>query len=517
MNLSSLKKFCIGSMLGFAAWTTSALAQTPVTVNGAACAGASVMLSSAGIAINTNGCGGSVVTPPSFTSSTPAAATVGVAYSHSFTATNSPAWSITGSAPAGMTFNSSTGVLSGTPTAAGSTTFTINATNSAGSTPQSVTLVVNAAVGPPTISSSAPPAATTGVPYNFTFTAGGAQPITWTVTGLPTGISHAGGVLSGTPTVVGSSTISVTAANGTLPDANAVYTITVSAPVVTPTVTACSGVVGGALTITGTNFVSGSTSATLNALALTLGTVTSTTIASTVPASITTNGSRPLIVTVSGQPSASFSCTITGGPTGDTSVEGVVIPTPSKQPGIPAAFRSGQLNGAGGEINAYAVDVARCAGKSTPALTRSWQHNIDFGAYMAASDIEYIAMNAGEALSYKFVAPASGYRFITFNSATHARYVANFLSITSTPCDFNEAPANNMRACYKPGNGGNNDITYQVTGGSSPVDISACQMTPGQTYYLNLRFWDKVGGVPVDACATSPAGGFNCGGILQVR
>ena len=522
MSLSLFKKFCIGSMLGFVAWTTTSFAQTPVTVNGAACAGASVSFSSSGIAINTGSCGGgTVTTPPSFTSSTPSAATVGVSYSHTFMATNSPAWSITGSPPAGMTFNSSNGVLSGSPSAAGTTSFTVNATNSAGSTPQAVTFVVNPATGPAVITSAAPPAATLGVSYSFTLTASGAQPITWTVTGLPAGLSHTSGVISGTPTAAGTANVMVTAANGAGADATATYSLVVSPPAA-PTFTSAApaaGVVG--ISYTHTFAVSTTTAVTWS-------------ISGTPPNGLSFNTTTGVL---SGTPSTAGSSTFTvtatnaGGPANqavtlqinapgsvpDTSVENVVIPTPSKFPNVVPNPRNGQLNGAGPDLNAYAVDVSRCAGKTSPTLTRSWQHNIEFASYAGESPVDYVTMNAGEALSFRFVAPATGYRFITFNPATLGRYVGNFLSISTSPCDFNDAPPSNMRACYAARNSGNNDITYQVIGTGAP-DISACKLTPGTVYYFNLRFWDKVGGNPVDACAVDTvANGFNCGGILQIR
>ena len=86
---------------------------------------------------------------PRFTNPAPAAGVVGTAYSTTFTAKGTPAPSfaiVAGSLPPGLTFNPTTGVLSGTPTQAGSYTFTLTASNGVG-TPanQQVTLVINAA------------------------------------------------------------------------------------------------------------------------------------------------------------------------------------------------------------------------------------------------------------------------------------------------------------------------------------------------------------------------------------
>ncbi len=70
---------------------------------------------------------------PVFTAATPPAATDGVAYSYTFAASGvpSPTFAVTsGTVPPGLVLNPSTGVLSGTPT--GSGTFSVSATNTAG-------------------------------------------------------------------------------------------------------------------------------------------------------------------------------------------------------------------------------------------------------------------------------------------------------------------------------------------------------------------------------------------------
>ena len=78
---------------------------------------------------------------PVFTASTPpATATVGAAYTYTFTASGDPAptFSIaSGALPAGLSLNTTNGVLSGTPTAAGAATFTVAAAN--GVSPDAVT------------------------------------------------------------------------------------------------------------------------------------------------------------------------------------------------------------------------------------------------------------------------------------------------------------------------------------------------------------------------------------------
>ena len=76
-----------------------------------------------------------------FTASTPpATATVGAAYTYTFAASGNPAPTFrvnSGALPAGLSLNTTSGVLSGTPTAAGPATFTVAATN--GVSPDAVT------------------------------------------------------------------------------------------------------------------------------------------------------------------------------------------------------------------------------------------------------------------------------------------------------------------------------------------------------------------------------------------
>ncbi len=87
--------------------------------------------------------------PPSgFTSGTPASGTYGAPYSHDFDADGVPAptYSVyTGAVPPGLTLNAVLGVLSGTPTAAGTYNFTIRASNLVGYADQAYSITINKA------------------------------------------------------------------------------------------------------------------------------------------------------------------------------------------------------------------------------------------------------------------------------------------------------------------------------------------------------------------------------------
>jgi len=91
----------------------------------------------------------------------------------------------------------------------------------------------------PAFTSGTPTGATAGTPYSFTVTASGNPAPSFTVSSgtLPPGLSLDGGsgVISGTPTTPGSTTVTITADNGQAPPSRATYTIpTAEAAVVPP-------------------------------------------------------------------------------------------------------------------------------------------------------------------------------------------------------------------------------------------------------------------------------------------
>ena len=144
---------------------------------------------------------------------------VGLAYQTSIAATGGLApytFSVSaGSLPTGLTVAASTGIISGVPTAAGPSSFTIrvaDAENPTVSTTQAYTIAIAPTLA---ISISALPAANIGVAYTVTITAtGGVSPYTFAVTtgSLPAGLTlnPTTGVLAGTPTAPGSFTFTLT-------------------------------------------------------------------------------------------------------------------------------------------------------------------------------------------------------------------------------------------------------------------------------------------------------------------
>lgn len=138
---------------------------------------------------------------------------LGVPYTLQFTATGgNPTWSVvtnSGALPVGLSL-SSTGMLSGTPTAAGDYHFKVQAVDGTRSDVQTYNLSVAPQLK---VTSPTRAAAEMGRPFQFSLTAeGGRTAYSWTAAGLPDGLSLDGrsGAITGTPTTVGLSDVKVT-------------------------------------------------------------------------------------------------------------------------------------------------------------------------------------------------------------------------------------------------------------------------------------------------------------------
>jgi hypothetical protein len=184
---------------------------------------------------------------PVITSSSTASGTVGTAFNYQITASNSPtSFSATG-LPAGLSVSTTTGAITGTPTASGTSTVTLGATNASGTGNLTLTLTVAAAGSPPSITSSSTASGTVGSAFNYQITASN-SPTSFSASGLPSGlsVSTTTGAITGTPTASGTSTVTLGATNayGT---GNLTLTLTVSATGSAPVIsssTSASGTVG---------------------------------------------------------------------------------------------------------------------------------------------------------------------------------------------------------------------------------------------------------------------------------
>jgi hypothetical protein len=180
--------------------------------------------------------------------------TVASPFSEQFTqsgALGTPSFSTASTLPTGLTLNSSTGFLSGTPTQSGTFPIVVTATDSNGCTGNGPTYTLVIACNVITVTNPGNSTGTAGTFFTATFTqSGGTGTITWSETGaLPSGITlnTSSGVLSGTTSQTGSFPITVTATDingcqGTGPT----YTLVIGCQTITITNPAQTSVQAGA-------------------------------------------------------------------------------------------------------------------------------------------------------------------------------------------------------------------------------------------------------------------------------
>ncbi len=165
-------------------------------------------------------------------------ATVNASFSYYISASNSPTSYAASGLPSGVTLNTSTGYLSGTLAAAGSTPVTVSATNAAGT--GGATLTINAVPAPapvlPVVGGAAGATGVVGSAFSYAMQASG-SPTSYAVSSVPAGLSFnaSSGVLSGTPTAAGTYPLMFSATNaaGT---GRAILNLVVSSTVTSPPV-----------------------------------------------------------------------------------------------------------------------------------------------------------------------------------------------------------------------------------------------------------------------------------------
>ena len=133
--------------------------------------------------------------------------------------------------PAGMSFSTSTGALTGTPTTvAGATAYTITATNASGSTTQTFTLTVSVAAPAFTLSSSSETRTVNTAATGFTISSTGGAIASFAISATPAGMSFSTstGALTGTPTTVAGATAYTITATNASGSTTQTFTLTVS-------------------------------------------------------------------------------------------------------------------------------------------------------------------------------------------------------------------------------------------------------------------------------------------------
>ena len=202
--------------------------------------------------------------PAISTASLPAGAN-GAAYSQTISGSAAPAadglsWALaSGTLPAGILLAPSTGVLSGTPTSWGTSSFSVRATDAAAGTSAVQALSISVAATAPLISTASLAAGQAGTAYSQTLAGTDPQSLAlvWGVGPgtLPSGITLAPstGVLSGTPAAAGTYTFTVSAADAASMSTSKSLSISVAAATLYggKTATACTSAGGTVISIAG--------------------------------------------------------------------------------------------------------------------------------------------------------------------------------------------------------------------------------------------------------------------------
>jgi DNA/RNA endonuclease G (NUC1) len=151
---------------------------------------------------------------PVITSPTSSIATAYNSFTYTITASNSPTSFAASGLPQGLSLNSTSGVISGTPTVVGQFVVALTASNAGGDGTGTLTLTVNPNPNAPVISGTLSATAQVGSGFDYQIIASN-SPTSYWAEGLPAGLSlhPTTGRITGTPTISGSFTVTLTAIN----------------------------------------------------------------------------------------------------------------------------------------------------------------------------------------------------------------------------------------------------------------------------------------------------------------
>jgi hypothetical protein len=152
--------------------------------------------------------------PTTITSATNVSGQVGSNLSYTITANNSPSsFGASTNLPTGLSLNSSSGIISGTPSVVGTNVVTVIASNSFGGTSTNVTFAISPLL-PPVITSTNSTNGTVGQVFSYQITASN-SPTWFNASNLPTGlnVNTNSGLISGIPIAPGSNNVTLYVSN----------------------------------------------------------------------------------------------------------------------------------------------------------------------------------------------------------------------------------------------------------------------------------------------------------------
>ncbi|WP_378940910.1 putative Ig domain-containing protein [Mesorhizobium sp. ANAO-SY3R2] len=327
-----------------------------------------------------------------------AGGTVGTAYSQTITATGGTApysYAITsGAVPAGLTLNTSTGKISGTPTASGTANFTVTATDTNGATGAAAYSLTISGAPPVASAVSATVAANSSAnPITLSLSGGAATSVAVSTAAAHGTATASGTSITYTPTsgYSGSDTFAYTATNASGTSSPATVTITVSAPTLA-LLPAAGALAGGTVGTAFSQTITTSAGTAPYSYAITSGAVpagltlnTSTgKISGTPTASGTANFTVTATDTNGATGAAAYSLTISGAPPVASAVSATVAANSSANPIT--------LSLSGGAATSVAVSTAAAHGTATASGTTITY--TPTAGYSGSDSFTYTATNA---------------------------------------------------------------------------------------------------------------------------
>lgn len=358
---------------------------------------------------------------------------------------------VSGSLPSGLVLQSSTGRISGTPTAAGSFPFRLRVSSAGLSGTRDLNVTIRPALG---ITSTNLPTGVVGAAYSSALTTSGGDgsPAFAVVAGaLPTGLGldTGSGVISGTPQVAGTAGVTVRATNALGQQAERALTITSFLPVSVTTASLADG------------SVSTPYSQTLAASGGD-GSYTWAVVSGTLPAGLGLSGGGALTGTPTVAGSSSFTVRVTSGDGQTASAAlSVVVSAPP-----PQVTTTGLPTGLVG--SAYSVTLAASGGDGSYA----WA--ITSGSLPAG-----LALDAGSGL-LDGTPTESGVFNLTFEVTSAGSSASRALAVivSSAPVDLQRSylPGGYLGVPYSAApaaaTGGSGSYTYTVTSGALPPGLA---------------------------------------------